>query len=73
MNGSYFLQGVHHAYAQTDGTYAWPNSREGDLLRAAKAEIEVLRAAVLCFRRAYGIESAPAPVEEIERKDLCSP
>ena len=44
---SAFLQGVHHAYAQTDGTYAWPNSREGDLLREAKREIERLRAAML--------------------------
>lgn len=40
---SAFLQGVHHAYAQTDGTYAWPNSREGDLLREGKNEIERLR------------------------------
>lgn len=27
------LEHMHHAYAQTDGTYAWPNSREGDMLR----------------------------------------
>ena len=42
MNNSAFLQGIHHAYAQVDGSYAWPNNREGDLLRAAKAEIEAL-------------------------------
>lgn len=41
--GSAFQQAVHHAYAQTDGTYAWPNSREGDMLREAKREIEQLR------------------------------
>ena len=38
--GSSFQQAVHHAYAQTDGTYAWPNSREGDMLRQATHEIE---------------------------------
>jgi len=37
-----FLANVHHAYAQTDGTYRWPNSREGDMLRQAKREIEEL-------------------------------
>jgi len=45
--GSAFQQAVHHAYAQTDGTYAWPNSREGDMLREAKREIERLRAALV--------------------------
>ncbi len=39
---SIFLENIHHAYAQTDGTYAFPNSREGDLLRLAKKEIEEL-------------------------------
>lgn len=38
-----FLQGVDHSYLQTDGTYMWPNSREGDLLREAKKEIDELR------------------------------
>ena len=42
MAMSPFLQGVHHAYAQTDGTSVWPNSREGDLLREGKREIERL-------------------------------
>lgn len=46
MNSSAFLQGIHHAYAQVDGSYAWPNSREGDLLRAARAEIEALTKAL---------------------------
>lgn len=46
MKDSAFLQGVHHAYAQTDGTYAWPDSREGDLLREGKHEIERLRNAL---------------------------
>jgi len=40
MGLSVFQQAIHHAYAQTDGTYAWPNSREGDMLREAKKEIE---------------------------------
>ena len=40
---SVFLSNLHHAYAQTDGTYAFPNSLEGDLLKQAKKEIEDLR------------------------------
>lgn len=43
MNSN-FLSNLHHAYAQTDGTYAFPNSREGDMLRTAKREIESLHA-----------------------------
>jgi hypothetical protein len=39
-----FLSNLHHAYAQTDGTYAFPNSREGDMLKTAKREIERLHA-----------------------------
>ena len=39
---SVFLENLHHAYAQTDGTYAFPNSREGDMLKQAKREIESL-------------------------------
>lgn len=42
---SVFLENIHHAYAQTDGTYAFPNSREGDMLKRAKLEIESLREA----------------------------
>jgi len=42
---SVFLENLHHAYAQTDGTYAFPNSREGDMLKRAKLEIESLHAA----------------------------
>lgn len=37
---SVFLANLHHAYAQTDGTYAFPNSREGDMLKRAKLEIK---------------------------------
>jgi hypothetical protein len=40
---SVFLQNLHHAYAQTDGTYAYPNSNEGDMLKQAKKEIEALQ------------------------------
>jgi hypothetical protein len=39
---SIFLSNLHHAYAQTDGTYTFPNSREGDMLKQAKREIESL-------------------------------
>ena len=44
FGGSAFLSHVHHAYAQTDGTYEWPNSREGDMHRQAKREIETMMA-----------------------------
>ena len=44
QTGSIFLLTLHHAYAQTDGTYAWPNSREGDMLRQGMREVEHLRA-----------------------------
>ena len=40
MNNSTFLPNLHHAFARTDGTYAFPNSQEGDLLKTAKSEIE---------------------------------
>ena len=43
---SIFLEHLHHAYAQTDGTYWFPNSREGDMLKQAKKEIEELEAEV---------------------------
>lgn len=39
---SVVLGNMHHAYAKTDGTYDWPNSREGDMLRQSKREIEEL-------------------------------
>lgn len=39
-----FLSNLFHAYAQTDGSYAFPNSREGDMLRQAKREVEALEA-----------------------------
>lgn len=39
MKTSPFLQGIYHAYAQTNGAYSWPNNREGDLLKEAKREI----------------------------------
>ena len=39
LRKSIFLSNVHHAFAQTDGTYAYPNSREGDMLKQAKHEL----------------------------------
>lgn len=38
--GSVFLANLHYFYAQTDGTYRWPEGSVGDLLRQAKQEIE---------------------------------
>ena len=35
-----FLANLHHTFAQTDGTYAWPKGVVGDLLKQAKKEIE---------------------------------
>lgn len=39
---SLFLSNLHYFCAQTDGTYKFPNSAEGDLLKQAKQEIEAL-------------------------------
>lgn len=39
---SRFLLDLHYFFAQTDGTYAIPNSSVGDLLKQAKKEIEAL-------------------------------
>jgi hypothetical protein len=43
MPPSKFLSNLHYFYAQTDGTYAFPSSAEGDLLKQAKKEVEELR------------------------------
>ena len=43
MSGSIFLGNIHHAYAQADGTYAFPNSREGDMLKQAVRELAAMR------------------------------
>jgi hypothetical protein len=40
MNKSIFLSNLEYWYLQTDGTYVFPNSAEGDLLKQAKREIE---------------------------------
>ena len=42
FKGSVALEHMHHAYAKTDGTYDFPNSREGDILRRCKKELEYL-------------------------------
>ena len=74
---SIFLLGVHHAYAQTDGTYAWPNSREGDLLRQGMKEVEHLRAQLAAHvkeNEALGKQQGEF-IEEIvkleQQRDLC--
>lgn len=41
---SLYLSNLHYFCAQTDGTYKFPNSAEGDLLKQAKKEIEALEA-----------------------------
>ena len=42
FKGSVALEHMHHAYAKTDGTYDFPDSREGDILRRCKKELEYL-------------------------------
>jgi ABC-type ATPase involved in cell division len=37
------LDRMRYFYGQTDGSYSWPNSAEGDLLRICAREIETLR------------------------------
>jgi hypothetical protein len=39
---STFLSNLHYFFAKTDGSYDIPNSADGDLLKTAKAEIEIL-------------------------------
>ena len=53
MPMSPFQQAIHHAYAQTDGAYCWPNSREGDMLREAKREIDALHKEVAAWRSRF--------------------
>lgn len=55
---SIFLENLHHAYARTDGTYAFPNSREGDMLRTAKREIETLLSELDVARAFHGVAVA---------------
>lgn len=43
---STFLANLHHFCALTDGTYAFPNSQEGDLLKTAKTEIDLYWAGI---------------------------
>jgi hypothetical protein len=40
LQQSIFLSNLHHTFAQTDGSYKYPNSREGDMLKQAKKELE---------------------------------
>ena len=42
VKASVFLRNLHYFFAQTDGSYLWPQGATGDLLKQAKAEIETL-------------------------------
>lgn len=68
--GSAFQQAVRHAYAQTDGTYAWPNSREGDMLREAKRENEQLRDALTELRDRIKDHPVYAELTEEEEENV---
>lgn len=76
---SVFLANLHHMCAQTDGTYRFPNSREGDMLKTAKREIEQLREALrrvfVLTGNHYGIDASGVEVEcyEISRDALNEP
>ncbi len=52
---SVFLSHIHHAYAQTDGTYSFPNSREGDMLKQAKREVESLATELEIAQKFYHV------------------
>ena len=58
LGGSIFLANLPHAYAQTGGAYDFPNSREGDMLKTAKREIEYLRETLGRISRADSLENA---------------
>lgn len=63
---SIFLANIHHLYAQTDGSYRFPNSCEGDMLKTAKREIEALRSDLAAaFANARAIEQRPLGQREI--------
>lgn len=51
-NKSVFLSNLFYFYAKTDGTYAFPNSSEGDLLKTAKKEIEEYEKEIAKLREA---------------------
>jgi len=46
MKDSIFLGHLQHAYKHTNGSYTFPNSYEGDLLKQAKIEIKELMATI---------------------------
>lgn len=52
MSDSVFLSNLHYFLAQTDGTYRFPNSAEGDLLKRAKVEVEALQRENAALRKA---------------------
>jgi len=60
---SVFLANLHHAYAQTDGSYVFPNSREGDMLKQAKREIETLGAELELSKAMHRVKVAELELE----------
>jgi hypothetical protein len=61
VSRSIALGHIHHAYAQIDGTYKFPNSREGDILKQAKKEITELQAQMAAVRElpVYTLHDCP--------------
>lgn len=53
---SEFLARARHFYGQTDGSYSWPNSCEGDLLKIASTEIAELRAQLNDYKNFLKVE-----------------
>ena len=65
---SVFLSNLHYFCAQTDGTYKFPNSAEGDLLKQAKKEIEALEnenSKLSHYVRAYSVDPSRISNSEI--------
>lgn len=60
---STFKANCHHAYAQTDGTYKWPNSLEGDQLKQAFKEIGELQDAILATEAETKKQAAALMIE----------
>jgi hypothetical protein len=52
---STFLANLSYFYAKTDGTYAFPNSAEGDLLKTAKREIEQLQTELMLAEKFHKV------------------
>lgn len=63
-----FLVNLAYYFAKTDGTYAFPNSVEGDLLKTAKREIETLQAELEIARAFHRVAVAERDLARLEKR-----